>query len=256
MKFDQPEILIQLYSVHQNLLTDYAGTLKRLRQAGATHAELYWFDAQPDISDMKQIFSDSGIQPRAMHVNLQTLSHAMPRVIDTCHHLAIGDVIMPWIAPELRDGRNGWHQLSLQLGTWGRTLRSEGIDFGYHNHDFEFAPGNDELPMKMLLDATHVEPVFWEIDTYWVKFAGQDVLDWLQQYGARIRAMHFKDHRAGRMVELGTGDLPWKQIIHRISSLPIKYWILEQEQFSTPDPWGELARGLAYLRSCRAQMDL
>lgn len=247
----QPDILIQLYSVHEQLVTDYARTIRQLSQAGAKNAELYWFDAQPAVEEMKGIFSDNGVRPLAMHANLKTLTHSTAKVIDACHHLAVRDVIMPWMAPEIRQSPDCWTHWGSTLNALGKTLRDEGIGFGYHNHDFEFAAGADGLPMQTLLDATDASLVFWEIDTYWVRFAGHSVLDWINQYSKRIRAVHFKDYRAGHMVELGTGELPWKDIVTRLSAMPVKYWVLEQEEFAAGDPWGELARGLAFLESCK-----
>ncbi len=248
----QPDILIQLYSVHGQLVTDYARTIRLLSQAGARNAELYWFDAQPPIAQMQTIFSDNGIRPQVMHVNLNTLTHATSKVIDACHRLAIRDVVMPWLAPEIRRSPDCWSQWGTTFNALGKKLRDEGIEFGYHNHDFEFAAGAEVLPMQTLLNTTEASLVFWEIDTYWVKFAGHDVLNWIDRYGNRIQAVHFKDYRAGHMVELGTGELPWKEIVNRLSVLPVKYWILEQEEYPTGDPWGELARGLAFLESCRS----
>lgn len=247
----QPDILIQLYSVHEHLVTNYARTIRRLSQAGVKNVELYWFDAQPGIAEIKSILSDNGVRPMVMHVNLKTLTHGISKVVDACHQLAVSDIVMPWLDPEIRQNADCWPQWGTTLNILGKKLRDEGIGFGYHNHDFEFAGDTDVLPMQTLLDTTDASLVFWEIDTYWVKFAGYDVLDWLNRYGTRIRAVHFKDYRAKHMVELGTGELPWKEIVTHLSPLPVKYWILEQEEFPTGDPWGELARGMAFLESCR-----
>ncbi len=172
LRTGQIHILIQLYSVRRQIEADYFGTLRQLRQAGARNAELYWFDVQPPAADMKNIFSDAGIRPLAMHVSLPTLTHAMAEVIDTCHEMSVPDVVMPWLVPELRQDRDCWRQLGLKLSEFGQTLRHDGIELGYHNHDFEFAADNGELPMQTLLDTTHAARVFWEMDAYWVKCAG------------------------------------------------------------------------------------
>ncbi len=247
MKNRHPDILIQLYSVHEHLRADYAGTLGRLHDAGVRNAELFWFDGQPPVADMQRMFTDSGIRPMAMHVNFDVLSRSLPKVIDACRTLSVRDVVLPWIAPEMRAADGFWRSFGRQLNKFGSELQLSGIAFGYHNHDFEFAPVAPELPMQVLLDTTDAALVFWEMDTFWVEFAGQNVLDWMARCGDRIRAIHFKDGRDRRMVELGSGELPWTEIFQRLSGLNTKYWILEQEEFPTGDPWRELANGLEFL---------
>lgn len=252
---DEPApILLQLYSVHQELRADYAGTLHRLRQIGVRNVELYWFAGQPSPTEMRRMFADADIRPMAMHVGLDPLSHSMAEVIEACRILSVRDVVLPWVPRELWDVDGFWRSFGARLNQLGSELHRHGIAFGYHNHDFEFRADRHDLPMRVLLDTTDPALVFWELDTYWVQFAGQNVLDWIAQYGNRLRAIHFKDGRSGRMVELGRGELPWDRIFDHLPALQTKFWILEQEEFPTGDVWREIAGGLAFLVSQRKKV--
>ncbi len=59
----------------------------------------------------------------------------------------------------------------------GAFLKSKGLKFGLHNHWWDFEKNEDGIiPFYYLLDNLDKE-IFFEIDTYWAKTAGQDTCE-------------------------------------------------------------------------------
>ena len=71
--------------------------------------------------------------------------------------------------------------------------KKEGLVFGVHNHWWEFEKNEDgKFPFEILFDKLD-EDIFFEIDTYWVKVAGQDPAGIVGKFGKRAPLLHIKD---------------------------------------------------------------
>ena len=75
----------------------------------------------------------------------------------------------------------------------GEFSKKEGLVFGVHNHWWEFEKNEDgKFPFEILFNELH-EDIFFEIDTYWVKVAGQDPAGIVGKFGKRAPLLHIKD---------------------------------------------------------------
>lgn len=74
--------------------------------------------------------------------------------------------------------------------------KKEGLVFGVHNHWWEFEKHEfGWFPFEILFDKLD-EDIFFEIDTYWVKVAGQDPAEIVDKFGKRAPLLHIKDGTA------------------------------------------------------------
>jgi sugar phosphate isomerase/epimerase len=70
---------------------------------------------------------------------------------------------------------------------------SAGLDFGLHNHWWEFRNKVEGRSVyELLLEGTDPS-IFFEIDTYWVKVAGLVPAEIVKQFGDRAKLFHIKD---------------------------------------------------------------
>ena len=76
------------------------------------------------------------------------------------------------------------------------TCKKSGIQFCYHNHDFEFQVQNGVFPYDIILEKTDKNNVKMEVDLYWIKKAGQDPLALFQEEERKARK--FKEARLKR----------------------------------------------------------
>jgi len=98
----------------------------------------------------------------------------------------------------------------------GETSKKLGIQFAYHNHDFEFTPLNGRLPYHILLAETDPELVKMEMDLYWITKGGQDPVEYFDRHPGRFPLVHVKDmDQNGEIADVGSGTIDFARIFAR-----------------------------------------
>ena len=125
-----------------------------------------------------------------------------------------------------------------------KKIKAAGMNFSYHNHDIEFVKyGGVTLYDYMIENAPDVTFI---LDTYWVKYAGYDYLDYIARLGKeRITDVHFKDMKTepkGAICPCGEGTIDFKPVIELCDKLGIVNALVEQDNApDTGDDWGQMA---------------
>jgi sugar phosphate isomerase/epimerase len=141
-------------------------------------------------------------------------------------------LVWPWIGKEQRASIENYKLLADKLNTIGDFCSQIGMEFGYHNHDFEFYPTDGEIPYDVLLNYTDPELVFMEIDLYWIAYAGKDPIAYFERYPGRFKLWHVKDMAAGEsmeMTEVGSGIIDYEEIFQHTSLAGMKEFFIEQD---------------------------
>ena len=136
-----------------------------------------------------------------------------------------------------------------------------GIQFGYHNHWFEFLPVNGKLPYDELLAECDPNLVKMEMDLCWITVAGGDPLKYFNKYPGRFPLVHVKDIKkippvseAGGqnfgdslkdMTSVGSGIIDWKRIFAQSDKAGIKHYIVEHDK--PEDPIQSITESYEYL---------
>ena len=141
-----------------------------------------------------------------------------------------------------------------------------GLQFFYHNHDFEFSNKQpDGTPLyDILLDETDANLVKFELDLYWIVVGGESPVDYLARDPARWPLYHVKDKtwkdRPGKedWEDVGPGSIDFPDIFAAGQGRRVdKHFIIEHDEppLSHPnDPEAEYKTaqtGLNYLRDVR-----
>jgi sugar phosphate isomerase/epimerase len=173
------DIGLQLYSGRNFPLPD---VLRIVSLAGYTNVEGYGA-LYSDVPLLKRLLDDNGLTMPTAHIGLTTLEERSGAV-DIARTLGVNLVVCPILPADQRPrDADGWRRVGQRLEAIAQFYRSEGFDFGYHNHDFEFVTyGNLEAPS-----------VLFEADIAWIARAGTDPLPYLSRNGANIAAIHVKD---------------------------------------------------------------
>ena len=114
-------------------------------------------------------------------------------------------------------------------------IKAAGLNFAYHNHAFEFEAVDGKLIYDILID--ELPDLDFIIDTYWVKYAGYDYLEYIKRLGAkRIKNVHFKDMASepqGDICPCGNGVIDFAPVIKLCDELGIENALVEQD--NAPD---------------------
>jgi sugar phosphate isomerase/epimerase len=149
--------------------------------------------------------------------------------------LAIGAEYMVWAYLKPED-RTSMEDYKRHIETWNKfseVCKEVGIQFAYHNHDFEFITfdGETEKPYEMIMRETDPDLVKFEMDLYWVKKADEDPVEWFKKEPGRFHLWHVKDmYPEDRFfAPVGKGDTDFKRIFEQRETSGMKYFFVEQD---------------------------
>src|SRR5262249_25676405 len=139
----------------------------------------------------------------------------------------------------------------------GETLAKHGLHFYYHTHGFEFQPYKDGTLFDLLMAETNPKYVSYEMDVFWVFFAGQDPVTLFKKFGNRFIMTHLKalkkGFQTGRLtggtdpatdVVLGPGQIDWPAVLKAAQRAGVKYHFIEDE---SPTAAEQIPQTLRYL---------
>lgn len=243
---------IQLYSVKEDMGVDAPATIRAL--GGYGYKQLEGFDGGKGIlwgmqpAEFKSLLTESGTTMVASHSNVfENLDAQAAQAAE----VGMKYLICPGIGAQKTV--DDYKKKADEFNQFGEKLKSHGLRFAYHNHDYTFVDVEGQTPQKILMDNTDPALVDFEMDIYWVHVANAKPAEYLAAYPGRFRLCHLKDAAAGagdphqRGVLLGAGEIPYSELIKQAKETGMEYFIVEQEQFPTGTPMEAAAANAAYL---------
>ena len=229
-------VALQLYTVRDQLAIDFKGTVRKVAQMGYAGVELAGTGGL-DVSEMRDLLSETGLQPAGSHVGLDVFESDLDGTIS--YNLAIGNpyVGVPALSGELRNPA-GFHDAARRMNAIAKEVTAAGLTFYYHNHAFEFEVIDGVRGIDILYGETDPELVKLEIDVYWVAFAGEDPATLIRAHPGRFPLIHLKD-MVGRgedrtFAEIGEGTLDFGPIFAAGEEGGAAWYIVEQDTCQRP----------------------
>ena len=130
-----------------------------------------------------------------------------------------------------------WKGIADVLNSANKTLASEGMHSGYHNHDLEWHPIDGQKPIELLASSTD-KGVMMQLDVGTCVSTGSDPVAWIDKNPGRIRSLHLKDWSPDNAYKVlfGEGVSPWKKIFAAAESTGgAEYYLIEQEGSRFPE---------------------
>lgn len=230
---------LQLYTVRDATAEDFEGTLRKVAAMGYEGVEFAGYGSI-EAERMLDLLEEVGLKPIGSHIGLHLLESNLETELAYLKTIGAQYAICPWLPVDARD-IEAWRSHLIKFEHFGRRFREEGIDFAYHNHDFEFEV---EIDGQIVFDALYerIAPEYLkvEMDIGWVQYSGADPLAYIKKYTGRLPLLHLKDYRSGETgkqidtVELGRGELPLQAIIDTASAASVEWLIVEQDVCSNP----------------------
>ncbi len=186
------KIGLQLYSVREDLAKDFEGTLKKVKEMGYDYVEFAGYLGKT-AEEIRKILDEIGLTAVSVH---QTYLDVLdkPETVDFIKTLGAKYYAMPWMPAENCLDAQKFNAIIADMQDAGQILKDAGIQFCYHNHDFEFAGKIDgKYALDYLYATVPADILETEIDTCWVRYAGLDPAKYLKQYKGRAHIVHLKD---------------------------------------------------------------
>ncbi len=247
---------LQLYSLRQQLPTDYAGTLKQLGALGYREVESAGY-YDHSAAEVKTAMSDAGLHLVSAHYSSNDLHEKLDEIIAFSKEVGVSYIICSF--PGFKDPERGksvpakeranaftledWRWNAEQFNAIGEKVAAAGMKFGYHNHTMEFRKAEGVVPYDELLRLTDPAKVTMEMDCGWVTVAGANPIQYLEKYSSRISMLHVKDFKGitpdssivnvPTIVELGQGSIDYRPIFQAAAKAGgVKHCFVEQEGYN------------------------
>ncbi|MFZ0734674.1 MAG: TIM barrel protein [Candidatus Sulfotelmatobacter sp.] len=254
---------VQLYTVRDLMKDDFDGTIAKVAQIGYKEVEFAGYFGRTG-KQVRAVVDKNHLSAISTHVQYDELDEKFPSVIETSKEIGLSYIICPWIPEELRKSPDIWKQASEKFNKCGEQSKKAGLQFGYHNHWFEFLPVNGKLPYDQLLADCDPNLVKMEMDLCWITAAGGDPVKYFNEYPGRFPLVHVKDLKKlptiteggsqnfGDTVDLtavGNGIIDWKRIFEHSEKAGIKHYIVEHDK--PKDPFESITQSYTYLEKLR-----
>ena len=237
---------LQLYTVRDVLAHDFEGTLARVAEIGYRDVEFAgYFGHGP--REVRAALDRHGLVAPAAHVPIELLGTNWTGALEDAHVIGHHFLVVAWIPAEQRRTLDDYKRTAQLFNRAGEAARAAGLEFAYHNHDFEFAPLAGTRPYDVLLAECDPARVRFEMDLFWITKGGGDPLAYFAAHRGRFPMVHVKDMKAGgEMTEVGSGVIAWKEILARRAQAGIEHCFVEHDQ--PADPFVSIRASFEYLR--------
>jgi len=244
-----PVIGLQLYTVRDAMASDPLGTLAKVAQIGYNSVENATYTGTEkfygmDAATYKKVLAENGLAANSGHYRLGqefvkgapqqgTILYDWQKAIDDAATVGLKYMVCAYLSDQERGDLDHYKKLADTFNKAGEACRKSGIQFCYHNHDFEFRNQDGVFPYDILLEKTDKDLVKMEVDLYWIKKAGQDPLALFQKHPGRFPLWHVKDmskEADQSFAEVGSGIIDFKTIFQHKDQAGMKFFFVEQDK--------------------------
>ena len=265
LNYKKSYIGLQLYTVRDAMQKDAAATLAKIAEIGYNSVEgatytgsqkFYGLNAKGFSSLLKQ----NGLIIPSSHYRLGeektngevkgTMLHEWDKAVDDAAEAGIKYMVCAYLSVDERKGLDHYKYVAEQSNKAAERCKKSGIQFCYHNHDFEFEKQDGQFPYDILLDNTDKELVKMEMDIYWIVKAGQDPVVLFNKHPKRFPLWHVKDMdntAQHAFTEVGNGTIDFKNIFSHSKKAGLKYFFVEQDK-CPGSPFDSITQSIAYIK--------
>ncbi len=245
---------IQLYTIRDAMAADVVGTLQKVSDMGyknlelASYANGKFYGYEP--TEFRKIVNDMGMDIISSHTSVEAegiTSESAKKMAADHAILGVKYCVQPWIEEVDRNIES----YKRMIGDWnevGKIMKSTGIQFAYHNHNFEFTNINGIVPYyDIFMPEMDADLITMELDMYWATKAGQNPVEMFEKYPGRFQLFHFKDmaEKSAPFYEVikdditsvGAGLINFKKIYEAREIAGMKYLFVEDDNQGNGKPF-------------------
>ncbi len=251
-------LAIQLYTIRDAVSDNPEKALEKLAALGFRELEIYGYNGTffgKSRTEFQSILKQNGLKVISshhttglIHKDQGTLLYNWEKSVEDLHFIGSEYMVCSYLFPEERTVEH-YKKLPELFEKSGEVTGKAGIQFAYHNHDFEFEKLEGHKSVyDFILENTSPELVKMELDLYWISKAGLDPLAYFEKHPGRFPLWHVKDMKAGTkdFTEVGNGIINFKRIFEAKEKAGLKYWFLEQDS-SDKDIFESIAISKKYI---------
>lgn len=230
----------QVWTVKDDLVKDFPGTLKRMADLGYQSVEMCsppgyessGFGPLMSLSatEMKNIVEDAGLILESTHYGMGELRDSLSERIDFAAESGQKQMICSsfWIPKNAK--MSDWHKAIDELNEIGSQTKRSGIQMGFHNHHMEFEKLDGVLIYDELMDRFDPELVKMQFQVAVISI-GYKAAYYFNKYPGRFISAHMADWstEGQKQVPVGQGVVDWKEFFASAEKCGVKNYFVEMD---------------------------
>lgn len=184
-------VALQLYSVRDELLQDFEGTLKKVKALGYDGVEFAGLYGR-SAAEVKATVHAIGLVPISAHVPIGDLLADPDGIMAAYREIGCQYMAVPWLEDKRRPGGEEYESTITDIAMLAGCAKKHGLALLYHNHDFEFVKVGNQFALDMMYE--RIPELMAELDTCWIGVAGENPADYIEKYAGRAPIVHLKDY--------------------------------------------------------------
>jgi sugar phosphate isomerase/epimerase len=260
--YDKKYVGLQLYTIRDAMEKDPKAALAKVASLGYnavegatyTGSQLFYNMAPAEYA---RTLKDNGLIAPSSHYMLGesmdakgTISKEWNKAVDDAAAVGTKYMVCAYLLDPERGTLDHYKATADKFNKAAEICKKAGIQFCYHNHDFEFEAQDGKYPFDVLLENTDKNLVKFELDLYWASRANQDPLALFNRYPGRFPLWHVKDmdkSAAKSITEVGNGSIDFKRIFAQSKKAGLDYFFVEQD-ICPGDPFVSIQQSITYLK--------
>jgi sugar phosphate isomerase/epimerase len=255
---------LQLYTIRDAMAADVKGSLQKVSDMGYKNLELadysdgkfYGFSPK----EFKKMVNDMGMEIISSHTSVEAegiTTESAQKMADDHAELGVKYCVQPWVEEKDRNIES-YKKMIADWNEVGRIMKNVGIQFGYHNHNFEFKNLDGVVPYyDIFMPEMDADLITMEIDLFWASKAGQDPVEIFNRYPGRFQLFHLKDMFTNEapfydvikddIAPVGEGVIDFKRILAAADVAGMKYHFVEDDNQGNGKPFEALETSISNL---------
>jgi len=228
----------QVWTVKDQLIKDFAGTLKMMAGQGYQSVEMcsppgyessgFGPLMSMKAAEMKKIVEDCGLILESTHYGMGELRNNLSERIDFALESGQKQMICSsfWLPKDAK--MSDWMKAVDELNEIGAKTKKAGIQTGFHNHHMEFEKLDGLLIYDELLKHFDPELVKMQFQVAVISI-GYKAETYFKKYPGRFISAHLADWSSvtEKQVPIGQGVVDWKELFAAAEKSGVKNYFVE-----------------------------
>lgn len=243
----------QVWTVKDQLIRDFAGTLKKMAALGYESVEMcsppgyvssgFGPLVSMKAGEMRKITEDAGLVLESTHYGMAELRGKLSERIDFAAGSGQKQMICSSFSLPKGAAMSDWMKAADELNEIGAKTKKAGIQTGFHNHHMEFETIGGVLIYDELLKRFDPELVKMQFQVAVISI-GYKAATYFNAYPGRFISAHLADWSAAgnKQVPIGQGLVDWKEFFAAAEKCGVKNYFVEMDPETFKDSAAYLHR--------------
>jgi sugar phosphate isomerase/epimerase len=213
----------QLYPVREQIAQDFEGLLRQLAAIGYRTIELcsppgyeksgFGPLVKMKAAEVRKAFEAAGLRCESSHYQFRELKENLDDRIAYAKELGLKHMVLSTFGLPRSASMADWMKAAGELNKIGEQVKKQGLQLGFHNHNFEFQQIDGVFIYDKLMDEFDPKLVKMQFQVAVISL-GYQAASYLQKYPGRFSSLHLADWSSTekKSVPVGAGVVDWKAL--------------------------------------------